>query len=513
MKWMPHDPGIAEAESVLADLAAVFFQDSPPSAKFASAAGVPNVEARYRILLDQIPAVVFMAYLDQGIGEAYVSPHIEKTLGFSQKEWLEDPVRWYRQIHRDDKDRWSQEAAGTFLSGKPLRSAYRVMARDGRVVWFHCEARLVRRDDGRPWFIHGVGFDISEFKQIEQALQQERNVLSAILETVGALVVVLDARGAIVRFNRACEQTTGYALEEVAGKPVWELFPAADEREYFKGIFEKLRHGEPPGDYESYWSTRVGERRLISWSNTVLTGNGGVTHVVATGIDITERKRLEKAVLEVSVREQRRIGQDLHDGLGQHLTGVAFMARVLQNKLTDGSLEEASEAAKIVALVNEAIKKTRELARGLLPVVSEARGLMTALERWAGEVSDLFQISCLFECGSPVLIHDETLADHLYYIAHEAVNNAINHGKAKNIAIRLTPGNGGGILQIEDDGRGFEKTAVSQSGLGLRIMNYRANMIGASLVVQSVPAEGTLVCCRFPVRVGSAHAKKPHDAK
>ena len=135
----------------------------------------PTLEARYRVLLDQIPAVVFMAYLDQAIGEAYVSPQIEATLGFSQKEWLEDPVRWYHQIHPDDKTRWSNEAADMFLSGKPLRSAYRVMARDGRVVWFHCEARLVRRDDGEPWFIHGVGFDITELKQAQEALQEERN--------------------------------------------------------------------------------------------------------------------------------------------------------------------------------------------------------------------------------------------------------------------------------------------------------------------------------------------------
>ena len=449
-----------------------------------------------------------MAYLDQGIGEAYVSPHIEKTLGFSQNEWLEDPVRWYRQIHPDDKDRWSQEAADMFLSGKPLRSAYRVMARDGRVVWFHCEARLVRRDDGRPWFMHGVGFDITELKQIEQALQQERNVVRRFsIPWVRWWWCSTPAAPSCASIARASRRRDTPSKKSPAG-PFGTCSSPPMNANTSRLSSKDYAMASLPGSYESYWSTRTGERRLISWSNTVLTGNGGtVTHVVATGIDITERKRLERAVLEVSAREQRRIGQDLHDGLGQHLTGVAFMARVLQDKLADGSLAEASDAAKIVALVNEAIKKTRELARGLLPVVSEARGLMTALERWAGEVSDLFQIACGFECRSPVLIHDETLADHLYYIAHEAVNNAINHGKAKHIAIRLTAGNGGGVLQIEDDGRGFQKTSISQSGLGLRIMNYRANMIGASLVVQSVPAEGTLVSCRFPVRVGAADAK------
>src|SRR4029077_9983414 len=136
---LPFDPSdLGDAESILANLASVFFQNSSNGQNRAPSGPGRDLEARYRVLLDQIPAVVFMAYLDEGIGEAYVSPQIEAALGFSQKEWLEDPVRWYRQIHPDDKSRWSNEAADTFLSGKPLRSAYRVMARDGRVVWFHC---------------------------------------------------------------------------------------------------------------------------------------------------------------------------------------------------------------------------------------------------------------------------------------------------------------------------------------------------------------------------------------
>jgi PAS domain S-box-containing protein len=482
-------------------LASVFLQPSSGGSIAQNQDTLPNVEARYKVLLDQIPAVVFMAYLDQGIGEAYVSPQIEKLLGFSQKEWLEDPVGWYRQIHPDDKARWSAEAAGMFFSGKPLRSSYRVMARDGRVIWFHCEARLVRRDDGRPWFIHGVGFDITELKEAERALEEERNVVSAILDTVGALVVVLDRQGRIVRFNRACEQTTGYAFEEVNGKRVREVFLVPEEAGRFAAILDQLRNGGLPGDYESHWLTKSGERRLISWSGTVLAdSDGNVTHIIASGIDVTERKRLEKAVLEISTREQRRIGQDLHDGLGQQLTGIAFMGKVLEDRLREASLNEASEAAKIVRLVNDSIKMTRELARGLLPVVAEARGLMSALDRWAGEVSDLFHVACRFECGIPVLIHDGTLAEHLYHLAQEAVNNAVKHGRPRNVRIGLTSSNGYGALSIEDDGIGFETTAGAHSGLGLRIMQYRAKIIGGSLEVESHPGIGTMVTCTFPMR-------------
>jgi len=147
----------AEAEGVLQDLAKVFFENTGvgtgdragglevPRANITTR--LPNMEAKYRALVEQIPAVVFMAYLDEGVGEAYVSPQIEAVLGFTQEEWLQDPVRWYSQVHPDDKPRWSLEAANLFLTGKPLRSAYRVLSRDNRVIWFHCEAKMIRRED------------------------------------------------------------------------------------------------------------------------------------------------------------------------------------------------------------------------------------------------------------------------------------------------------------------------------------------------------------------------------
>lgn len=125
----------------------------------------------YRTLVEQIPAIVFMADLERGVSEAYVSPYIEATLGFSREEWLDDPIRWYYQIHPDDRERWNVEAAETLLAGRPFRSAYRVIARDGHTEWFRCEAKIVRHADGRPWFIQGIAFDITELKDTEAALQ------------------------------------------------------------------------------------------------------------------------------------------------------------------------------------------------------------------------------------------------------------------------------------------------------------------------------------------------------
>jgi PAS domain S-box-containing protein len=176
-------PSPASAEAILSELASVFLGDAAfsPAATDSASDGqksvkpdeaLPDHDNMYRVLVEQVPAVVFIAYLERGISEVYVSPQIEAALGFSQAEWLEDPIRWYGQIHPDDKQRWSSDAAEMCLTGKPLKSAYRVMARDGRVVWFQCEVKMVRRPDGRPWFLHGIGFDISELKQSEEALRQ-----------------------------------------------------------------------------------------------------------------------------------------------------------------------------------------------------------------------------------------------------------------------------------------------------------------------------------------------------
>jgi PAS domain S-box-containing protein len=505
-------PDLAEAEAVLLDLARVFEGSiGDPTSAMHPFGGTdespsldprePNTEAKYRALLEQIPAVVFMAYLDRGISEAYVSPEIESVLGYSREEWLEDPVRWYEHIHPEDKQRWSLEAADMFLSGKPLRSAYRVIARDERVVWFQCDARMMRREDGRPWFIHGVAFDISDLKRIEEERREERNFVSAILDTVGALVVVLDDEGRILRFNSACELTSGYSMQEVQGKCFWELFLVPEEAERFKAVFEVLRRDLLPQNHQTAWVTRHGEQRLIAWTSTLLPGNSDhSSYIIATGIDISERKQLEKAILDISAREQRRIGQDLHDGLGQHLTGIAFMAKVHEARLAERNSPETEDAAKIVKLVNEAIHKTRELARGLLPVVSDAQGLMSALELWAAEVEDLFGISCRFECAPPVLVHDNSAATNLYHIAQEAVNNAIKHGEARRILIELTAGPGRGRLVITDDGKGIPDGVEGSRGMGLHIMKYRSGMIGGALDIRRGATGGTVITCTFPVK-------------
>jgi len=186
---LPRDLG--DAQTLMSELAAMFLSSSqkPPTASFESpsktdSAGVnsspPQPDLMYRTLVEQIPAVVFVAYLDEGRSHAYISPQIEAALGFSQQEWLDDPILWYQQIHPEDKERWSLDAAEMFATGKSLKSAYRMLSRQGRAVWFRCEAKMVSHPDGNPWFILGVGFDITELKEAEQALQAQTRSLRSL---------------------------------------------------------------------------------------------------------------------------------------------------------------------------------------------------------------------------------------------------------------------------------------------------------------------------------------------
>ncbi|HEY5345387.1 MAG TPA: sensor histidine kinase [Verrucomicrobiae bacterium] len=211
--------------------------------------------------------------------------------------------------------------------------------------------------------------------------------------------------------------------------------------------------------------------------------------------EIVERKRLEKELLEAGEREQRRIGHDLHDSLGQHLTATALAGKVLAKKLTDKSVAEAAAASRLVVMVEDAIELTRKLARSLHPIELEAHGLADALQNLAANISTAFNVLCRFENSGTAVLNSSAADTHLYRIAQEAVSNAIRHGRARNIVISLAASGKKIMLAVTDDGTGLSADARAKKGMGLRIMDYRAGMIGAIFDVQNLPAGGTRAVC------------------
>ncbi len=213
--------------------------------------------------------------------------------------------------------------------------------------------------------------------------------------------------------------------------------------------------------------------------------------------DITEERQLQQTIIDISARQQRSIGQDLHDELGQLLTGIGFKIAGLQRDLDELNPDCAEQNRDISQLVEQAISQTRMLAEGLNPVTLEVHGIRAGLEKLALNTENTFGVSCPFTCDEGFSIEDEETAVQLYRIGQEAINNAVKHASPTQIDVSLTQTNGKAELVIVDNGKGFSYPLSESDGHGLRIMNYRARVIGASFSINTKPDQGTTVRCKF----------------
>jgi signal transduction histidine kinase len=214
--------------------------------------------------------------------------------------------------------------------------------------------------------------------------------------------------------------------------------------------------------------------------------------------EIDGRKHLEKEILNICEREQKRIGQELHDSIGQQFTGIAFMTKVLEQKLSEKLPEEATDATEIKKLVNQAMDQMRSLARGLHPVDLDAGSLTSALQELAATTENLFGIRCNLIYDEPITVYNSEVAAHLYRITQEAITNAIKHGQTNNIQIELTQKKDKLFLKVENDGLDFpEEFEARGTGMGLQIMDHRADIIGATLNIHKADKGGTILTCLF----------------
>ncbi len=337
-----------------------------------------------------------------------------------------------------------------------------------------------------------AGIDVTEQRRIEAQLR-------AVVNTAVDAIITINVEGVIESFNPAAEKMFQYAASEIVGKKINTLMPSPYRNEHDQYIRNYLHTGQAK-------IIGIGREALgMRKDGSVFPIELAVSEVqvedtrLFTGVvrDITERNRLEREVLEISTEEQQRIGRDLHDGLGQELTGIAFLTDVFQKQLTRENRPEAEAAGEIVKLVNQAIDHTRALVRGLCPVDLAEDGFMTAMHQLAESIASVHGVACEFSFNKPVFIHDYNMATNLYYIAHEAANNAARHGKPTNIRIELHCNDSEAVLQIKDDGCGLPDREFRGDGRGLHIMSYRAQVIGGTLNVKSIQPHGTVVSCTF----------------
>jgi signal transduction histidine kinase len=227
----------------------------------------------------------------------------------------------------------------------------------------------------------------------------------------------------------------------------------------------------------------------------------GRHHSLVVVQDVSERKQLERAILQAVNREQYRIGNDLHDGLGQELTGIALMLRSVAGRLASEYPVLLPEIEGITRLVSNAVESTRALARGLSPVNLERGGLQDALNGLAIHATELYGAKVDFHLvARPLGPLGVEIANHLYRIAQEAVTNAVRHGRAQNVQLHLTSARGKVRLVIADDGSGMPASAIDAPGMGLKIMRYRARMVGGEVRFESSKPRGTRIVCECPAQ-------------
>jgi len=339
-----------------------------------------------------------------------------------------------------------------------------------------------------------VAEDITEAKKA----QEQVKALAGIVQSSRDAIIRFTTKRIILIWNQGAEDLFGYTAAEAIGQNISLLWPP-DRLQETTAIISQIDKGELVEIPDTARRHKDGTLLDISLTiSPIRNVNGEIIGSAAIIRDITEKKRLEKLLLEISANERRRIGHDLHDGLGQHLAGTAFKAKALEELLAGESSQHAEEAAKLVNLINEGISQTRALAQGLDPVDLELAGLPAALQKLAGQTAGQFHLTCDFHCNQERLNLGSPAGQALFRIAQEGIHNAITHGNAKHIVIALDAGDDTLCLSIRDKGGGFQVQENHTSGMGLRIMRYRALSIGGHLTIHSQAGVGTDVVCTVP---------------
>lgn len=464
-------------------------------------------------------------------------------------------------IHPDEREA-DRARLEPLLQGRSLAydAEKRIIRKDGREVWLHVSSTAILNADGTFHYAAGVVENITERKLAEDALRQSQRFAQSTLEAIPASLAVLEETGTIISTNdswmKFAEENCGFPCATGIGANYLAVCDGAvgdgaEEAARFAAGIRSVLGGDTPRFSMEYPCHSPQEQRWFVGYVTPFTGDGPRRAVIAH-LDISQRKRaelvirrlneelesrvekrtlqlrqlneelqqqiaarkrLEEEILEISEREQQRIGQDLHDDLGQQLAGAWMMSTVLERNLTSRAAPEAPTAGNISELLKKAVALTRSLARGLHPVAPEPGGLTAALRDLAARVNEMFHIDCRFKCASAVDVYDNTTATHLYRIAQEAVSNGIKHGHAKNVRIHLSSDAESTTLTVEDDGTGIGKLDPNHQGMGLRIMHYRVGMIGARISIEKQKGGGTCVTCTLPKTKPLETKDIPHGKK
>jgi len=336
-------------------------------------------------------------------------------------------------------------------------------------------------------------------RPIGQQIEQQAETFKTLAETAHEGIILIDTKGMIEYVNPSAETMFGYPHGSLAGSSVNQLMTESMSKQHDHYIQNYLNTGV--GKIIGTGRKLAGQRKDGSHFPIHLSvGDINLKHTrLFAGVimDISEQQRLQREIMEVPVREQRRIGQELHDGIGQQLTGLGMLATSLLNK---ASKPEHGLAAQLADGLKEALSQVRALSHGLVPIEIDAAGFVTALRNLTEEIQRQSHIPVEFKVLNEIKFANDDMVIHLYRITQEALNNAIKHANCRHLYVSIDIEDEYGLLEISDNGRGIADDIKNEEGLGLNIMKYRSSLFNGQVKIYPVETGGTRVCCRFPLK-------------
>lgn len=312
-----------------------------------------------------------------------------------------------------------------------------------------------------------TGEQPTEQEQTREALARSERELKHLFEDASVGLLVVSRCGKILRANRAFLNLVDTPAKNVIGRSLKRFHSDPALVDHWLGLLAQEQKFQ---NVSTQFRAANSQTRSVLVDANALWEKGQFVHSHWFVRDISQRKRLERELIELSERERRSVAQELHDGLGQQLGGIAYLSNVLRERLVERRAPEAGDAARIFGLVRNAIDQTRRVARGLAPIRPELDGLMDALRDLAAQTTELFGVRCRWVCPRPVMVADAVGASHLFRIAQEAVNNALKHARARTITLRLRRDGARVCVTVKDDGCGIDISSRNRKGLGLRIL-------------------------------------------
>ena len=515
-----------------------------------------EAEAKYRSLVEQMPAITYVAALDQSARLVYISPQI-RTLGFSPEEWLADPEAHFKRIHAEDRLRVAEEFSRSRHGTTPLRCEYRLLARNGQALWFRDEASVVHDKSGSPLFLQGLLVDISAAKRaeeelrehrfhleelvtkrtaaltraneqlrrelgertrVEQALQQHADDLDDLYNNAPCGYHSLDHDGRFIQINDTELSWLGYSREEMLGGMAFGDLLTPEGLETFRTRYPLFKERGWARDIEFDLLRRDGSLMpVVLHATAQRDADGNFVKSRTTLFDISEHKRTEElrqsrellrqlSAHHETVREEerKRIAREIHDELGQKLTALQLEVAMLNAKLGDLHPALGDKTRSILELIDATMESVRTIATDLRPAVLDL-GLVPAIEWQVQEFAQRSGIACELAISDDDITLDDNRATAIFRILQESLTNIARHAHASRVDIALHEADGTLVMEVADNGIGIAQGDTRKvASFGLVGIRERVHMLGGELRIEGGPRRGTALTISIPTAVEAA---------